>query len=242
MIVSGILVHWDNSDEYIELDIENINEAVSIEKTIEYWKNENKWVTYNTASNIKSLDNNLVEIKLSYEQENNQGFKLDEVLWGNSTIIVNLNESSGKAIWDDTNNKKENGEVKIEIIKRNLKNNKQRITTTKLQRAQAQFRSAFLALDKHCVVTGESLPDVLDAAHIISAKDGGSEVLQNGILLRTDIHRLYDANLFSIMPDGSLQVSSELSGHYHRLLNGKSLAKEVSARISIALMVVYDKG
>ena len=72
--------------------------------------------------------------------------------------------------------------------------NRRKVTTEQFQRDQEKFRKLLLAKDQCCAVTDEKFPVVLEAAHIVSVKDGGQDVLSNGILLRADLHRLYDAN------------------------------------------------
>ena len=51
-----------------------------------------------------------------------------------------------------------------------------------------------LNTDLSCAVTRESCLVVLEAAHIVPVQNGGQEVLSNGILLRADLHRLFDAD------------------------------------------------
>jgi len=63
-----------------------------------------------------------------------------------------------------------------------------------------------------CAVTEISVPEVLQAAHIDRYRGGKSQVVTNGILLRMDIHRLYDEHLLSVDPDGAvLRISDRLS-------------------------------
>ena len=47
---------------------------------------------------------------------------------------------------------------------------------------------------------------VLDAAHIIPKRENGNEIPRNGIALRADIHRLYDAKMFFIDPKSGRPV------------------------------------
>jgi putative restriction endonuclease len=52
-----------------------------------------------------------------------------------------------------------------------------------------------------CAVTGEHSLPVLDVAHIQPYRQGGRHELKNGLLLRTDIHRLFDRGYVTITPD-----------------------------------------
>lgn len=82
---------------------------------------------------------------------------------------------------------------------------------------QAAFRRrVFLAFKGACVVTGCMIPEALDAAH----RDGrdwrlGHNGGTDGLLLRKDIHALYDARLVSIDEHGSVTFHPDVE-HYYR--------------------------
>ena len=44
--------------------------------------------------------------------------------------------------------------------------------------------------------------------------DGGAHALPNGLLLRADIHRLYDAGYVTVTPDLRFRVSHDLAGDF----------------------------
>ena len=50
-----------------------------------------------------------------------------------------------------------------------------------------------------CLISGCAELLALDAAHIDPVRNDGSDALDNGLLLRADIHRLFDAGLVTIM-------------------------------------------
>lgn len=70
---------------------------------------------------------------------------------------------------------------------------------------QAAFRKNILdAFDSKCILSGVSMPEALEAAHIKPVKYQGPDTVGNGFCLRADLHRLYDANHIKILPDGSI--------------------------------------
>lgn len=75
---------------------------------------------------------------------------------------------------------------------------------------QRTFRARLLDAYGRCAVTGEHAFPVLDAAHIQKYLGPASNHPQNGIVLRTDLHRLYDAGYVTVTPDRHLEVSSRL--------------------------------
>jgi len=71
---------------------------------------------------------------------------------------------------------------------------------------------------RHCAVTGEKTLPVLDAAHIKPVAQGGLHRVDNGLLFRTDIHRLFDKGYVTVTPDHRFQVSRKLREDFD---NGK---------------------
>lgn len=67
---------------------------------------------------------------------------------------------------------------------------------------------------RRCAVTGEKALPVLDAAHIRPVATGGQHQPDNGLLLRTDVHRLYDKGYVTVTPDGRFLVSRRLKDDF----------------------------
>ena len=75
------------------------------------------------------------------------------------------------------------------------------------RRGQGEFR--LLVTDiyrRRCAVTQERTLPALEAAHIRPFGDGGEHKPQNGLLLRRDIHRLFDTGYVTITPDLNFEV------------------------------------
>jgi putative restriction endonuclease len=76
---------------------------------------------------------------------------------------------------------------------------------------QGAFRMLIADLyEKRCAVTGEKVFPVLQAAHIQPVSAGGTHRLDNGLLLRSDVHTLFDQGYVTVVPDLRLEVSSRL--------------------------------
>lgn len=52
-----------------------------------------------------------------------------------------------------------------------------------------------------CAVTGISVSEMLEAAHVVPVARGGSDDPRNGLLLTADLHRAFDAWLWAINPE-----------------------------------------
>jgi putative restriction endonuclease len=83
-------------------------------------------------------------------------------------------------------------------------------TLEPIRAGQGAFRIRLLAAYGGCAVTGEHALPVLDAAHIQPYLGPQSNHVQNGVVLRTDLHRLYDDGYITITPDHRLEVGSRL--------------------------------
>ena len=75
------------------------------------------------------------------------------------------------------------------------------------------------AYNRKCAITGESTLPVLEAAHIIPYAEEGSHDVTNGLLLRSDFHKLFDTGLVSITQDLKIKVSPQIRETY---FNGKA--------------------
>lgn len=78
---------------------------------------------------------------------------------------------------------------------------------------------------RKCAVTGERTLPALEAAHIRPYGDGGEHEARNGLLLRRDIHSLFDAGYVTVTPDHHFEVSRRIreefdNGRHYYALHG----------------------
>jgi putative restriction endonuclease len=66
------------------------------------------------------------------------------------------------------------------------------------------------AYQRRCAVTGEKALPVLQAAHIRPYAEGGDHRVDNGLLLRSDLHILFDRGYVTVTPAYRLEVSRRL--------------------------------
>jgi putative restriction endonuclease len=77
---------------------------------------------------------------------------------------------------------------------------------------------------------------VLEAAHIRPYAGHGGHEVTNGLLLRTDIHRLFDRGYVTVTPDYEFRVSDRLRSDY---ANGKTYYALNNRRIALPADVRY---
>ena len=88
------------------------------------------------------------------------------------------------------------------------------------RRGQGAFRALVTnAYERRCAITGESTLPVLEAAHIMPVAHDGLHNTYNGLLLRSDFHKLFDIGLVTVTPEHRVVVSNKIKDLYY---NGKA--------------------
>jgi putative restriction endonuclease len=88
-----------------------------------------------------------------------------------------------------------------------------RLTPQRL--GQRAFQAVVLrAYARRCAVTGDRIRPVLQAAHIRPLPAGGDHRLDNGLLLRSDVHTRYDRGYLGVDPRYRLLVSPRLRDEF----------------------------
>jgi hypothetical protein len=94
----------------------------------------------------------------------------------------------------------------------------------RLRQGQQKFRLALgRAFGWRCAVTATAAWAVLEAAHIVPHQHRTNYGLENGLLLRADIHTLFDKHLITIDGQGTVHVAEELRGTEYAAFDGKRL-------------------
>ena len=88
---------------------------------------------------------------------------------------------------------------------------------------QNAFREMILSAYSGCALTGCTDEVVLEAAHIIPYVNVKSNIIQNGICLRADLHLLFDRGLLRIDQDYVAIVDDKLQFPEYRQINGRPL-------------------
>jgi len=94
---------------------------------------------------------------------------------------------------------------------------------------QGAFRVTITELyRRQCALTGGKVLPALDAAHIRPYTEGGTHTKSNGILLRKDIHSVFDAGYATIDSNYRFVVSDKVkdvfdNGNEYRRLHGALL-------------------
>ncbi|GHD15872.1 hypothetical protein GCM10007147_03750 [Nocardiopsis kunsanensis] len=89
------------------------------------------------------------------------------------------------------------------------------ITTVRTRRGQGSFRKRLLKhFGEKCAFAGPTPPQALDAAHLYSYAANGEHHTSGGLLLRRDLHKLFDLGLIAVNPKNKkLDISEELMSY-----------------------------
>ncbi len=90
---------------------------------------------------------------------------------------------------------------------------------TNVRLGQNSFRLKLTdAYSRKCSITGEKTLPVLEAAHIKPYAKSGPHLLSNGLILRADLHKLFDNGYITITSDYKIEVSNRIKEEFQ---NGK---------------------
>jgi putative restriction endonuclease len=70
------------------------------------------------------------------------------------------------------------------------------------------------AYERRCAATNERTLPALDAAHIKPFSENGQHIISNGILLRRDLHALFDNGYITITPSMAIEVSPKIKEEF----------------------------
>jgi putative restriction endonuclease len=100
------------------------------------------------------------------------------------------------------------------------------------RRGQQEFRERLLvAYGGRCAITGCDAVEALEAAHIVPYRGDETNSLQNGLLLRADIHTLFDLGLIGVNPETmAVMISEELKATTYQRLTGARLREPVDPK------------
>jgi len=65
-----------------------------------------------------------------------------------------------------------------------------------------------------CSVTGHKIRPTLQAAHILPVGKGGEHRVDNGLLLRSDVHTMFDRGYLGVDPEFKLRVSPRVRSEF----------------------------
>ncbi|MBI4750581.1 MAG: HNH endonuclease [Acidobacteria bacterium] len=157
--------------------------------------------------------------------------------YGNTSILTAITSNSlqvEEIIADLASKMDSTGDFEISSIK---ESREKVLTEIVRRRGQPKFRKMLLdAYGGCCAFSGCSVEAVLEAAHIHPYKGPLTNHPQNGLLLRTDLHTLFDLGLLTVNTDNmTIVIDPKLANTEYAQFSGKKLhlPSEISMRPSV---------
>lgn len=159
--------------------------------------------------------------------------------WSNSIMqgkTYDDTESAGAALWDQVQSRLEKYRFYDRLVEepsaliRCADEPRYHDTISRVRLGQGAFRLLVAtAYERACAITGEHTLPVLEAAHIKPYAESGPHLVSNGLLLRSDLHKLFDAGYLTVTPELRVEVSPRIKEEYHNgkeyyAMHGKTLA------------------
>ena len=134
-----------------------------------------------------------------------------------------------------------NAKVALETLKEKTKKddwgeatnddlNELHIFARRIRKGQPKFRKNLpKKYNQKCIITNCPIKEVLEAAHILRHSISGINDSSNGMLLRSDIHSLFDTDKIKINPQNYIiKVDSSLKDSEYRQFKGKKIKKDIN--------------
>lgn len=98
------------------------------------------------------------------------------------------------------------------------------------RRGQPRFRQQLLdAYGNHCAISNCGVTDVLEASHIIPYLGAETNRTDNGLLLRSDLHTLFDSGLIAVDAQMSIILSPTIAQSEYGVFAGVRLRDPLSS-------------
>jgi hypothetical protein len=94
-------------------------------------------------------------------------------------------------------------------------------TSVKRAVRNAKFRRLIFGPNPKCLITGETVESVLEAAHIHEVKHEGTDTIDNGFVMRSDIHKLFDSHVLTVSSEGKFSMNPVPKSYEYLFKNGQ---------------------
>jgi len=158
----------------------------------------------------------------------------------------NTGESEGTALWEAVNDRLNRRPV-LGMTEPAARYGEPTLIRPRL--GQGAFR--VLVTDvyrRRCAITQERTLPALEAAHIRPYGDGGEHEARNGLLLRRDIHSLFDAGYVTVTPNLNFEVSRRIreefeNGRQYYALHGQriSMPEKISQHPDVTALTWHNE-
>ena len=178
------------------------------------WLDLSKWPDCCTSANDHRIGREFLLFLANYGYLEIQQVEGEERFCYNRQLDEEIGELlalSSKGSYDELLERLKSTDVVSEIERK-------RVASARKRKNQAQFRKQVLGVKPRCIITNVTMPEVLEAAHIIPFKYHGEDTRANGFAMRLDIHQLFDSGHLRIHANGGVFLTDRARMDYGALI------------------------
>jgi len=215
--------------------VASIRIHVASSRAIEAWNPEDRVLKIDGKTEISLIAIDPVDVRKKISKAQQEKKENSTSKGGNPTKRIILEANISSSLWSDVVTGSSEADILIsetDVVTAVAKFSPDETETEKekvsrsvaLRRGQPSFRKKLLkAYQNTCAITGTSFPPILEAAHIIPYMGQRTNHITNGLILRADIHTLFDLGLLGIDQNYTVVISSSLQHTEYDEYNGKKI-------------------
>jgi hypothetical protein len=239
-----IRIQWQYGVERIDFNPSSPTKNGAVIETEEYWSADDIFLKYKVKVEYSKKLNGDHCLQLDYHPTRNKilAEKYSAISWGTSTIRLQSDLSMATLEWKyhprfpvQGNQRKPAKSPTCTVLSGDDVRVMDVEILSRIKRNQTEFKKKLSREGAYCAISGESTAEVLQAAHILDVRNGGIDEPENGILLRSDLHLLFDQGYLVIQKNGKIKVSKSVSENYREELRSAKLDDRVFKRVSVFL-------
>lgn len=214
-----VSIEWPDTVEHIPLNLAKLKSGEQIQ-TVERSKSDLWCANYDVnCADVQRTANGWVVV-LAYEPKFGGNAALarryPQLEWGRTVLEIDADLEKGSAEFSN-NAGQLHREGLVTFLETSLYQTLTRAQVGVLLRpGQAAVRKKLLEEFGRCAISNESCAEVLEVAHIVEHSVGGAADVSNAILLRADIHNLFDSGLLSIDETGAIALNGVADASKYR--------------------------
>ncbi|MFJ1254875.1 HNH endonuclease [Cupriavidus sp. CuC1] len=241
--LTNFAISWPQTIEYFSLNLGKLKAGDQLE-TVETWLRDGSEPTTYTVDCVSCLrDPKGWVVSLLYDCSTGDNPSIaslyPDIPWGTTTLTISTDLRLATASFcPERSSAKVQGEC--HAFPAELYESLSRSQVSVLLRpGQAKLRKQLFDLYPRCAISDEAEPTVLEAAHVIDHGDGGIASCNNALLLRADLHTLFDSGKLWISSSGEIELRDvSEDSRYHAELKeswNRTLPAGVLHKIGAAL-------
>lgn len=208
--IKGRLTNWAFDHQLTTKQILAISDPLEFAALAEKLKQTEKYKTWNVTGH--GMYGAALNNYQKYLQAGSSHHETDLVEYGPYHQQVKQMQSDADEPFDPKGQEDARARVLREVVQR---------------QGQRKFRQSLIAAyGGRCVITGCPVTALLEAAHITPYLGPDTNSITNGLLLRADLHTLWDLGLLAVEPGKrTVWVSPKVNDSTYQALSGRLLAE-----------------